>query len=84
MAHSFLLALSDPFINTSQMFNVLECVVGRTEMVGYSKEDIDDTMVANARARIEMEETPRMLRSAFRPKPSRGPVSSLGASGNEN
>ena len=69
MAHSFMLALSNPSIDTSQMFNVEWYVVKRMEKMGYSEEDLDDAMVANTCARMEMA-TPRTLKSVPRPRPS--------------
>ena len=64
-----MLALSDPSIDTSQMFNVLWYVIEKMENRGYSEEDLDDAMAANTRARIEME-TPWTLKSALQPNPS--------------
>ena len=62
MAHSFMLELVDPAIDTSRVFNIKWYAVKRMEKIGYSKEELDDAMCANTRARIEMA-MPRMLKS---------------------
>ena len=71
MAHSFMLALVDPSMDTTKMFNVQWYVEMRLEMMGYDVEMdvIQDAMVYNTRARIEMA-TPRTLKSVPRPRPS--------------
>ena len=52
MAYSFMLALVDPSIDTTQMFNVQWYVELRLEMMGYDVEEdvIQDIMVYNTRA----------------------------------
>ena len=54
MAHSFMLALADPYIDTSWMFNVQWYVERRLEMMGYDEEEAKDVMAHNTCARIEM------------------------------
>ena len=70
MAHSFMLALADPSIDTTRMFNVQWYVERRLEMMGYDEEEdtIQDAMAYNTRARIEMA-MPRTLKSVPRPRP---------------
>ena len=68
MAHSFMLALSDPSIDTSRMFNVQWYVVRRLEMMGYDEKEIEDAMAYNTYTRIEMA-MPRTLKSVPRPRP---------------
>ena len=74
MAHSFMLALADPSIDTTRMFNVQWYIERRLLMMGYNKEEdkdvIEDAMANNTRARIEMA-MPRTLKSVPRPRPSR-------------
>ena len=56
MAHSFMLALADPSIDISRIFNVQWYVVRRLGMMGYDeeedKEEFEDAMAYNTRARI--------------------------------
>ena len=58
MAHSFMLALADPSIDTTRMFNVQWYVERRLGMMGYDEEEfedaIEDMMAYNTRVRIEM------------------------------
>ena len=53
MAHSFMLALVDPSINTTGMFNVQWYIERRLEMMEYDVEEdvIQDAVVYNTRAR---------------------------------
>ena len=60
----FRLALFDPSIDTSSMFNVESYVTERMEKMGHSKEDLNYAMAANTRARIKME-TPRTLKNVL-------------------
>ena len=71
MAHSFMLALVDPSIDTTQMFNAQWCAELRLDMMGYDVEEdvIQDAMVYNTRAQIEMT-MPRTLMSVPPPRPS--------------
>ena len=69
MPHSFMLALANPSIDTSRMFNVQWYVVRRFGMMGYDEEEFKDAMAYNTRAQIEMV-MPRMLKSVPRPRPS--------------
>ena len=72
MAHSFdntfVLALANPFIVISRMFNAQWYVVKRMEKIGYSEEEVEEAMCANTRTRIEMA-TPRTLKSVPQPRP---------------
>ena len=65
MAHSFdkafMLALADPSIDISRIFNVQWYDVKRMEKIGYSEKVVEDDMCANTRTRIEMI-TPRTLK----------------------
>ena len=58
MAHSFdktfMLALANPSIDISRMFNVQWYVVRRLEAMGCDGEDAEDVMAYNTCARIEM------------------------------
>ena len=71
MARSSMLALVDPSIDTTGMFKVHWYVEQRLEMMGYDVEEdlIQDAMVYNTRARIEMARA-RTLKSVPRPRPS--------------
>ena len=73
MAHSFMLALVDLSIDATRMFDVQEYVDPRLRIMGYDEEVdegvIQDAMVYNTRARIEMA-MPRTLKSVPRPRPS--------------
>ena len=52
MAHSFMLALVDPSIDATGMFNAQWYIERRLEMMGYDVEEdvIQDAMVYNTRA----------------------------------
>ena len=60
MAHSYMLALADPSIDASRIFNAQWYVIRRLEVMGYDGEDAEDTMAYNTCARIEMAK-PRAL-----------------------
>ena len=65
-----MLALFDPFTNTSQMLNVVSYVIERMEKMRHSEEDLDDATDAEERITAEI-----IVCS---------PVSSLRVSRNEN
>ena len=73
MAHSFMLALANPSIDTTRMFNVQWYVERRLMMMGYDEEEfedaIEDAMAYNTRARIEMAMS-LTLKSVPRSRPS--------------
>ena len=50
MSHSFMLALTDPSIDTSRMFNIQWYVERRLGMMGYHGEEFEGVMAYNMRA----------------------------------